>query len=118
MTSTTNTDLELGIVSASSTLRGYPSFAAFIEQDPDAAIYRKFEHLSARNLLYQQSELHALQLQLRELDRVHAKYNENEDARKAARDWSNLCDPSNPKAREHQDLQEKIKGKIREYRKH
>jgi hypothetical protein len=42
-------------------LSGYPSFAAFISQDPDAAIYRKFERLSARNLLYLQSELHHLE---------------------------------------------------------
>jgi hypothetical protein len=66
-------------------LSGYPSFAAFIHQDPDAAIYRKFERLSARNLLYLQSELHDLEGQLQALDREDTEDAENEDAQKGAR---------------------------------
>lgn len=42
-------------------LEGYPSFAQFIARDSDAAIYRKYSHVSARNLLYLQSDLHQLE---------------------------------------------------------
>ncbi len=49
-------------------LEGYPTFAEFVARDNDAAIYRKFEYLSARNLLYLQSELHDLEQQLEMLD--------------------------------------------------
>ena len=42
-------------------LEGYPSFAQFIARDGDAAIFRKYAQLSARNLLYLQSELYVLE---------------------------------------------------------
>jgi hypothetical protein len=45
-------------------LKGYPTFSAFIARDQDAAIYRKYESLSARNLLYLSSEIHELEGQL------------------------------------------------------
>ena len=40
-------------------VKGYPSLAAFIASDRDksTSIYRRFDRLSARNLLYLQSEL-------------------------------------------------------------
>lgn len=59
-------------------LSGYPSFAEFIAKDKDAAIYRCFENLSARSLLYQQSELHELEQKLEDLDREDAKDIDNE----------------------------------------
>jgi hypothetical protein len=111
-----NASQEVGAKPATPTLRGYPSFAAFIEQDQDAQIYRKFGSLSARSLLYQQSKLHALHLKLQELDNEDSKFEKNEDARKAARDWSYYCDESNPRARKQQALQREIKQKINEYR--
>ena len=48
---------------------GYPSLAAFIASDTDKStyIYRRFDRICARNLLYLQaelSELEALQIQL------------------------------------------------------
>ena len=44
-------------------LKGYPSLAAFIASDKDKStvIYRRFDRLSARNLLYLQSELAELE---------------------------------------------------------
>lgn len=97
-------------------LEGYPSFAQFIAQDKDAAIYRKYAHLSARNLLYLQSELYELEGELQQLDREDAKDVSNEDAQKAARMWKHYSDPGNGRARQHVELQNKIKTKVKEYR--
>lgn len=96
-------------------LEGYPSFAEFITQDKDAAIYRKFEHLSARSLLYMQSELHDLEGQLEKLDEEDARDKYNEELQKASRSWKHYHS-NGGRAEEHRRLQRKIKGKIREYR--
>ena len=97
-------------------LEGYPSFAEFIAKDKDAAIYRRYESLSARNLLYQQSELHQLEKQAAELDKEEAKDIENQNAQQAARYWSYYAnDPSGP-GRERRALQDEIKVKLKAYR--
>ena len=97
-------------------LEGYPTFAEFISKDKDAAIYRKFENLSARNLLYLQSELHDLERQLEEVDRGDAKNIGDENAQRAARLWTHLANDSNAQARARRQLHAEIKVKIREYR--
>ena len=113
-----NVDIELasGPSPRPARLEGYPSFAEFIAQDGDAAIYRKYGHLSARNLLYLQSELHELEGKLQQLDKEDAKEIGNEDAQKAARYWRDFCDETNDRAHQHRALQEKIRTKIKEYR--
>lgn len=97
-------------------LEGYPSFAQFIATDSDAAIYRKYGNLSARNLLYLQSELHELEEQLQQLDMEDAKDISNEAAQRVAREWGHYNDPDNQAACRHKVLQEKIRLKVREYR--
>ena len=97
-------------------LDGYPTFAQFIARDGDAAIFRKYAYLSARNLLYLQSELNELEVQLRQLDREDAKDIDNEEAQKAARLWGHYSDPNNDRARQHRILQGKIKVMLKEYR--
>jgi hypothetical protein len=97
-------------------LEGYPSFAEFITQDQDAAIYRKFERLSARNLLYLQSELHHLEGQLQQLDRDDANDIGNEEAQKATRGWKYFSDEGNSRAKIHRELQARIAEKLRAYR--
>lgn len=111
-------ELELGFPATvrSARLDGYPSFAQFIAKDSDAAIYRKYAHLSARNLLNLQSELHDLEGQLRQLDREDAKDINNEEAQKAAREWKHYSDPKNGRASQQKALQEKIRLKLKEYR--
>lgn len=99
-------------------LEGYPSFAAFTATDSDAAIYRKYGQLSARNLLYLQSELHELEAQIQQLDLEDAKDINNEAAQRAAREWGHYNDPDNQAACRHKVLQEKIRLKVREYRTH
>ncbi|KAL8857232.1 MAG: hypothetical protein Q9178_006158 [Gyalolechia marmorata] len=113
----TSVDIELAIPSTQrpTRLEGYPSFAQFIASDSDAAIYRKYAHLSARNLLYLQSELHELQERLQDLDREDAKDIHNQDARKVARNWEYYSDPVNATACQHRGLQADIRMKIKEY---
>ena len=100
----------------SMTLDGYPSFAEFIARDSDAAIYRRYGHLSARNLLYMQSELYELELELQQLDTEDANKVDNDDAQKTARDWRYYSDEANERSRKHRVLQNKIRIKIKEYR--
>jgi hypothetical protein len=97
-------------------LEDYPSFTEFITQDQEAAIYRKFERLSARNSLYLQNELHDLEGQLQQLDRDDAKEIGNVEAQKAARGWKHHADDTNSRAKLHRELQAQIAGKIRAYR--
>ncbi|KAL8767037.1 MAG: hypothetical protein Q9209_006331 [Squamulea sp. 1 TL-2023] len=110
-------DFELGLPSRTQPkrLEGYPSFADFIARDSDAAIYRKYSHMSARNLLYLQSELHELEAELQHLDAEDAKETGSEDAQKTARDWSHYSDPANERSCQHRRLQEKIRVGIKQY---
>lgn len=98
-------------------LEGFPTFAEFIAKDQDAAIYRKFQSLSARNLLYQQSELHDLERQSQEIDHEEAGDLENVNGQKSARFWHHFANDQNDQAKRRRGLQETIKVKIKEYRK-
>ena len=110
-------DVDLEAVStARRHLPGYPSFAEFIAKDKDAAIYRSFENLSARSLLYQQSELHELEKKLEELDSEDAKDIDNTNAQKVARQWTHYAEDSSDQGRARRTLQAEIKVKIKEYR--
>lgn len=119
-----NVELELGSLPTSrpTRLQGYPTFAQFIARDSDAAIYRKFSHLSARNLLYLQSELHELEERLQTLDAEDGKHPGNEEdldgqqAQKSARNWDRYSDMTNDRACQHRALQKEIRAKIKEYR--
>ena len=101
-------------------LDGYPTFSRFIAKDPDAAIYRKFESLSARNLLYQQSQLNDMERQLEELDSKDATEKavdiNNEAGERVARDWQHFAHDDNDRAKLRRQVQEKIKQHIKEYR--
>jgi hypothetical protein len=54
---------------------GYPRFAAFIANDEDRSttIFRRFQRLSARNLLYLESELAYLEAEQDRLDQESRK---------------------------------------------
>lgn len=52
---------------------GYATFSEFIASDPELSIYRSFLALTSRNLLYQQSELLALEHKFREFDEDDSK---------------------------------------------
>ena len=109
-------EFELQSSSERRRLEGYPSFAEFIAKDKDAAIYRKYESLSARNLLYQQSELHRLEKQAAELDKSEAENIENENAQQAARYWSQFTNDTSEQGLVRRALQDEIKVKLKAYR--
>ena len=109
-------DIELAAAGNTAVLEGYPSLAEFIAKDRDAAIYHRFERLSARSLLYQQSELHDLERQLDELDQSEAKDIDDDEARKAAVSWKHYSTDQSLSARRRRGLQAKIKRKLKEYR--
>ena len=115
-----NADLELGQMplSPNPRLNGYPSFANFIAADADAAIYRKYERLSARHLLYLQSELHELEGQLEELDFKDVKDGDTvgPEAKKLARLWPHFSQGNSEKALQHRKLQNSIGHKLKAYR--
>jgi hypothetical protein len=96
-------------------LKGYPTFSAFIARDQDAAIYRKYESLSARNLLYLSSEIHELEGQLKALDEEDFK-SSCFVAEGAARKWEHYSTGKELGVQAHRDLQSKIKVKLKEYR--
>lgn len=72
-------------------LKGYPSLAAFVSSDEDrsSVIYKRFDRLSARSLLYQQSELAELQKEQDELDGEDF-LDDDLDVKKRARDVRSL----------------------------
>jgi hypothetical protein len=50
-------------------LPGYTELSAFMGSDRDGQIYRRFDTLSSRNLLYLQSEICCIETRLDELDK-------------------------------------------------
>ena len=115
-----STSKQASKISRSPLLAGYPSFANFIAEDADAAIYRKYERLSARNLLYLQSELHELEGDLEDLDARDFEEREAHDseAEQIARYWKSYSRSESESAVERRELQGRVRKKIKEYRTH
>jgi hypothetical protein len=93
------------------------------DQDHSAVIFKRFDLVAARNLLYLQSELADLQAQQEELDgedlrdaRVVSDY---QDLQKAGRDWSTSRQRSknDPKFKKRMKLIGLIRKKMKQYRK-
>ena len=101
-------------------LKGYPSLAAFIASDKDksTAIYRRFDRLSARNLLYLQSELADLQAQQDAFDEEDR--NAGIEAKGIASNWEafrkKAAEADNGGQKERMELIKEIRGKMKEYR--
>ena len=99
---------------------GYPSLAAFIAKDPDhsTAIYRRFDRLSARNLLHLQAELSTLEKKQDELDRLDLN-SDDLDAKDKARNWDTLlaraASGNDDEAKERVKVAKEIREKIKEY---
>ncbi|KAH0562956.1 hypothetical protein GP486_002479 [Trichoglossum hirsutum] len=107
-------DIEKGGLKGSEYLAGYPDFAAFIASGKELAIYRAFDRLSARNILYLQSELLYLQDKLEEFDR-HDLEAKSFEEKMAARCWQIMAEPSNDHDRERLELIRKIRPVLKEY---
>ena len=117
MQSRLDEDIELGPRKRSlGLLEGYPTVAQFISQDSDASIFRSFQRLSARRLLYLQSQLADLEAQLERLDSLDAENQYNTAARKAAGSWVHYSGSDDQRVQEHRALQISIGKVLTEYR--
>lgn len=67
----------------------YRTFADFIASDQELFVFRRFDRLNARNLLYLQSELIWLEAQLQEMDDEEAS-NATMDVKLTAKCWETL----------------------------
>lgn len=91
-------------------------FAEFIATDDELPIFRRFDRLNARNLLYLQSELIVLESQFQALD-----YNDIEDGNmnvmQSAKCWETLQlrAEEHPHEMDRMELIRKIRAVIREY---
>lgn len=112
-------DIELGALPAVDR-DGYRAVAAWIARDPDneTFIYRRFDQLSARNLLYLQSELLALERRLEQLDAETAKSADME-LKDSARRWEIFSKNAENRVeeRDRMNLVFEIRAKIKEYHK-
>ena len=103
-------------------INGYPSLAAFIASDKDrsTSIFRRFDRLSARNLLYLQSELAELEAQQDALDaREAGNINAATEDIGSVRDWHTLVarskDAANVREKEQLRLVLEVRKKLQEY---
>lgn len=120
-------DIELGLttptsdVSMPQVLRGFPSLAAFISSNcnSESFVYKRFDQLAARNLLYLPSELAHLHDRLEEFDRADCTGPCDLEARRCARSWEEFerVKDVSAKQRERWDLISQIRSTLREYRK-
>ncbi|KAH8816614.1 hypothetical protein F5884DRAFT_853049 [Xylogone sp. PMI_703] len=109
-------------------INGFPRVADKIASDPDktTTIFRRFDRLSARNLLFQEAEIAELEAQLDKLDsndliaadgtviECHSDWRKFE---KYATERNGQDEQANPKQAARFELALKIKEKLRDYRK-
>lgn len=99
---------------------GYPALAAWVGRDLDneTFVFRKFNQLSARNLLHLQCQLIQLEHEINELN-DDARRSSDLDARQALRRWEKLkelaTDPARPE-KVRLDKADELAVKIKEYR--
>ncbi|KAF2812331.1 uncharacterized protein BDZ99DRAFT_357544, partial [Mytilinidion resinicola] len=99
-------------------LNGYPSLAQFVASDRDksTAVFRRFDRLSARNLLYLQSELAELETKQDAFDRADGL--DDLHTKQCARNWEHLRERARTGAKETERVQLalEIRAKLKEYR--
>ena len=103
-------------------LKGYQSFSALLSSDPDLQVYRRFDRLCARNLLYLQSEILALEARLERFDQADledATRNHDIDVMYSARCWESFIQKAkagNIRERERMLLIKQVRELVKEYR--
>ena len=102
-------------------VKGYPSLAAFIASDLDhsSVLYKRFNKLSARNILYLQSELAELERRQDEFDEQDL-LDDDLSMKKIARNWRAFSDAAavtGSRAEKRMELSIEIRNKIKEYSK-
>ncbi|KAI9729569.1 MAG: hypothetical protein M1834_006765 [Cirrosporium novae-zelandiae] len=94
----------------------YASFADFIASDVELSIFRRFDRLNARNLLYLQSELLEADNRLTELDEEDNDH-QTDDILPSAKCWETLVARAGefPAEGERMDLIQKTRRLMKEY---
>src|ERR1700709_2688145 len=101
-------------------VKGSPSLSAFITSDYDHStfVFKRFDRISARNLLYLQSELAELETLQDEYDREDLKASWYEKS--SRRDWKTFKAQSDdmnfPKEQARMQLAMQIREKVKEYK--
>ncbi|KAH6616830.1 hypothetical protein C7974DRAFT_53138 [Boeremia exigua] len=105
-------------------LDGFPSLASFIASDKDrtSLIFRRFDRLAARNILYLQSELVELEALQDQYDREDQSIDGGDlHTKRCAMDWEEFKGSAMPTGVEKQQRRMKlvkdIRAKMKEYRK-
>ena len=103
-------------------IKGYPSLAVFIASDRDksTAIYRRFDRLSARNLLYLQSELVELEARCDRYDAEDAEdFGRPTDEKETASNWvkfkEKAAETGNIREKNRMETALEIRAKLKEY---
>ncbi|KAH8885875.1 hypothetical protein GQ53DRAFT_658951 [Thozetella sp. PMI_491] len=102
-------------------LEGYAAAAEWIALDSDneTFVFRKFDNLAARNLLYLQSELLSIEKELSFLDRQDAQAAlDNLQVKDMVRTWETMVSQSragHEDSRHRMELVERLRLKIKEY---
>jgi predicted HTH domain antitoxin len=100
-------------------ITGYPSLAEFITSDrsKSTVIFKRFDRLSARNLLYLQAELVELEARQDAFDKEDTSADLY--GKQSRRDWGVFKekseDPLNKRERDRMELVRQIREKIKEY---
>lgn len=107
-------------------LEGFPSLSALLSSDPDLQVYRRFNRLATRNLLYLQAEILDLEARLKEFDAEDFEVANAEDdnshwmeVKLNARCWEVFRDRAtqgNEKEEERMKLIREIRERLAEYR--
>jgi hypothetical protein len=94
----------------------YPSLAAFIATDKDqsASIYRAHQRISARNLLYLETELSELEIELEAFDQEDL--NGSFEGKKYSRSWKRLRESPDARHVEEVKLITRTRETVKEYR--
>lgn len=102
-------------------MRGFSSLAAFMSDNAhsESFVFQRFDRLTARNLLYLQSELAELQRKMDEFDRQDDQPPYDLEARRCARSWEDFerVKDHDSKQQERWALMIKIRETLQEYRK-
>jgi hypothetical protein len=98
---------------------GFPAVAAWIARDPDneTFIFRKFDELTARNLLHLQSQVIVLEAKLKKYDE---ESRDNEELNKSLLAWETFerraNDGNYPEETDRMELVKEIQVKLKDYR--
>jgi hypothetical protein len=96
---------------------GYPGLATWIARDPDyeTFVFRRFDRLSARNLLNMQSQLVLIEGRLNELDE-ESRADRDVGLRRWERFVENVKDGQSPRDEERKGLNDELQRLMKEYR--